>query len=142
MFTANEVILIGTVSRKPFQKVFGAKQHSITKLAIAVRPLPAYQQMRRQQPNEELSFVECEAFNRNDNDNLADFIAEEVTAGSVVTANGYLKVQQWRARGGEFRNKMIVVLTSLEIIQPGVPDEDEQDGQTPEQSLMACSTQA
>ena len=118
----NRVILMGNLTRAPELRVLEG-QTSICHIGLAINRVYRNQHGDKQ---EEVTFVDCEAWRSN-----AETIAKYLTKGSPIHIEGRLRLDQWKDKEGNDRQKLKVVIERFQFVssmsertteEPTVPD--------------------
>ena len=120
----NRVILVGNLTRDP-ELSYTPSKVAICKFSIAVN---RKWKDRDGNAQEEVSYVDLTAFNR-----TAEVIAEHMTKGRQILAEGRLKQDRWADKDGKNRNKIGVVVDSFQFVG-GREEESDQGHRRPRTS--------
>lgn len=111
----NKVMLIGRLTRDPEVKMF-ANGGKLAKFGFAVNGRKKNSQTG--QWEDDPVFLDCEAFNRGEHGKTANLVEENLRKGSQVFLEGHLKMDQWAAQDGSKRSKIVIVVDSLQFLDP------------------------
>lgn len=121
MATFNKVILIGNLTKDPESRFIPSGQQ-VASFSIAVNK--KYKTAAGEQ-KEEVSFFDCEAWGK-----TAELVTSYLKKGRAVHLEGSLKQERWETPEGQKRNKVKIVVQSVQFLGQK-PEEEGQGGAAP-----------
>lgn len=110
----NRVFLMGNLTRDPEVRAT-ANNQTVTKFGVACNR----KWVKDGQTQEEVTFVDCEAWGK-----AAENIGRFFTKGKPILVEGRLRLDQWDAKDGTKRSKLLVVVDTFTFV--GGPKDDAQ----------------
>jgi len=115
MANLNKVMLIGRLTREPETRLF-SNGGKVAKFGFAVNNRRKNQQTG--QWEDEAVFLEIEAFNRGETGKTADLVEQYLHKGHQAYIEGHLRFDQWTSQDGQKRSKLIIVVDSVQFLEP------------------------
>lgn len=103
----NKVFLMGNLTRDPETR-FTANNQTVTKFGVACN---RKWKSKDGQMQEEVTFVDCEAWGY-----TAENIGKYFCKGKPILVEGRLKLDQWDAKDGTKRSKLLVVVEEFSFV--------------------------
>jgi single-strand DNA-binding protein len=115
MANLNKVMLIGRLTRDPEARTFptGGK---VANFGFAVNNRRKNQTTGEWE--DEPTFVDVKAFNREKGRQLADLVEQYLHKGNLTYVEGHLKLEQWTNKEGQKQSKLVVILDDMQFLTP------------------------
>jgi single-strand DNA-binding protein len=104
------VHIVGNLTRDPETKA--VLDTSVTSLSIAVN--------RKYKEKESVSFIDCKAWGK-----TGEIIAQYLRKGNGISVRGDLVQENWEAKDGTKRSKLVVNVTAFDFLPKGGDNHDD-----------------
>lgn len=111
MANLNKVHLIGRLTRDPERKEFQGGG-AVVNFGLAVNNR---RKNRAGEWEDEPCFLDCKAFNSQWK-KLGDVVDKYCSKGKQIYVGGHLVLEQWTTQGGEKRQKLVIVVDEVQLL--------------------------